>query len=269
MTSAIVRTEALFERHPARDKRRFREVIVFVHNYGGNRHTFHRHIEFVNELGFDAITFDLPASNVTELPRFPLSREWRFGLRHLWADKIEDVLGSIADEKFIFSFSYGSIAALMAIYRRHAIDIKGWICDGGPFKHMQRAIEHFVNEGLFTVPILGHDLISQNPMFRLPAFRRSVAIFAAGIFGRAHYDEDADCALKSLPKGFPVLSLQATADTLVQPDMIDELFAAGFGQIDLQKSMLPHSRHLTGMKDDADPYKMFVESFLRARATPV
>ncbi len=265
----IVHTKALFERLPAHGGRRFREVIVFVHHYGGNRHSFHRQIEVVNELGFDAVTFDLPASSVNQLPRIPLSREWRFGLRHLWADKIEDVLDTIADEKFVFSFSYGSSAALMAIDRRHAIDIRGWICDGGPFKYMPVAVEHFVNEGLFNIPLLGRDLIARNPLFRFPVFRRSMAAIASELFGRARYNEDGARALRALPRGFPVLSFQAENDTLVQPHMIDEFLAAGFGHIDLQKSLLPHSRHLTGMKDDADTYKSLLEGFLLARATPL
>ncbi len=265
--SAIVKSQPLFERRVASGTKRFKEVVVFVHNYGGNRHTFHRQIEFVNELGFDAVTFDLPATSINELSRVPLSREWKFGLRHLWADKIEDVLGAIADEKFIFSFSYGSAAALQAIERRHAIDVKGWICDGGPFTRMSVAIEHFVNEGFFTMPLFGRDIVANSRLFHYPAFRRTIARVAAVFFGSAQYDDDAARALRSLPIGFPVLSLQAEADTLVQPDMIDELFVSGFGRIDLQKALLPRAHHLTGMKDATELYASYVAGFLRSRAT--
>jgi pimeloyl-ACP methyl ester carboxylesterase len=257
----IITVDPLFERLPARE-RKFKEVVVFVHHYGGHKFSFKRHMEWVNELGFDVITFDLPARTIKDLrSQFPLNKEWRFGLRHLWADKIEEVLGSLAETKILYTFSYASMAALMAIERRHTIDVKAWVCDGGPFKQILRGFENLVREG---------GLMEKQPRFlNYPIVRNQIVKLLGVSSGFRSYDADADRALRSLPTGFPVMSVRCEKDVLVSPDMIDDFFAAGFGRIDLQRLTLHHAGHLLGFKDEGDLYREGVGTFLRARGTAI
>jgi len=257
----IVSIEPLFERLPAKE-RKFKEVIVFVHHYGGHKHSFKRHMDWVNELGFDAVTFDLPTRSLYEFgKRPPISREWRIGLRHVWADKIEDVLAGLEDSKIMYSFSFSSMAALMAIERRHTLDVKAWACDGGPFKQILRGFENLVNEG---------GLVQNQPRFlKYPFVRKQLVKLLGFITGLDDYDQAADQALRSLPIGFPILSARCENDSLVGPDMIDQFFMAGFGHIDFQRLTLHKAGHLLGFKDEGELYREVVGAFLRARATPV
>jgi hypothetical protein len=89
------------------------------------------------------------------------------------------------------------------------------------------------------------------------------------ISGGANYDHDTDRALKSLPKGFPVLSIRYAKDELVTPDMIDDFFTAGFGHIDLQRFTLNFAGHLLGLRDEGDLYRQTVATFLTSRATKI
>ena len=257
----IISVDPLFERLPARE-RRFKEVVVFVHHYGGHKLSFKRHMEWVNDLGFDVITFNLPARTLKDLRfQFPFNKDWSFGLRHLWADKIEEVLGSLAETKILYSFSYASMAALMAIERRHTIDVTAWVCDGGPFKQILRGFENLLLEG---------GLMENQPRFlNYPVVRAQIVKFLGLTSGVDSYDTDADRALRSLPIGFPVLSVRCEKDTLVAPDMIDDFFMAGFGRIDFLRVTLQKAGHLLGFKEEGDLYRDAVGTFLKARGTPI
>lgn len=246
----VLTLHPLFERLPAKEKK-FNEAVVFVHHYGGHRHSFKRHMDWVNDLGYDVITFDLPIRQISELlHHFPVNKEWALGLRHVWADKIEEVLGGLAERKYVFSFSYSSMAALMALERRHCIDICGWICDGGPFLEAASGIENLIH--------------IQNRFFKSAFLRKSVAQTLSYLLGEWNYRRDATRALQSLPKGFPVLSLRSEKDELITPIMIDEFFAPAFGHIDLHRVTLHNSHHLTGFREDPDTYQSALKNFLKA-----
>lgn len=269
----IIPLNSIFERSPAKSKK-FREVIVFVHHYGGNKHSFSRHIEWVNELGFDAVTFDLPQKNLSQLTRLPIDKEWHLGLRHVWADKIEEVLGSIGDNKFIFSFSYPGVAALEALARRHAIDVRGWIADGGPFKHLMAGIDNMLREEALDV-VLDEQTDGRLKFWlnwsikKIGIARKLLSEATALAFGLMHYDRDVAVALKSLPDGFPILSLRGNKDALVQPYMIDDFFAGTESHLALQKFLFQHSGHLQGFRTDGEIYRQVVSSFLIERATRI
>ncbi len=66
--------------------KKYEELIVFVHFFGGNKLSMRRHVDFVNELGFDALTFNLSFDQNFWLRKLPVSRTKRFGLRHIWGD---------------------------------------------------------------------------------------------------------------------------------------------------------------------------------------
>jgi pimeloyl-ACP methyl ester carboxylesterase len=273
----IIPVNSSFERSTSRQKK-YREVVVLVHNYGGNKHSFDRHVEWLNELGFDVVTFDLPARNLASTKRVPLARDWSVGLRHIWADKIEDVLGSLPENKFLFSFSYPSVAVLMALAKRHAIDVRGWIAEGGPFKCVEEGVENLMRTNAWHAVIADEysgggtsrpwKILKWSVDKVATVHRAFVDIVALG-FGLGNYDRDVDASLKMLPKGFPVLSLRGQKDFIVTPDMIDQCFAAGFGVIDLQLSPLQNAGHLQGFRSDQEIYKQVVSMFLVQRATPI
>jgi pimeloyl-ACP methyl ester carboxylesterase len=260
----IVALEPIFEILPAKE-RKFQEVIVFVHHYGGHRGSFRRHMEWLNQIGYDCVTFDLPIRDVSELKKIPISKDWRIGLRHIWADRIEHVLGHIPQEKILFTFSYSSVAALMAINRRHAIDVKAWVCDGGPFKNIRDGIENLVAEGSL-VSSRWHFLRSK---FFINRFRKPIAWMSAWLTGSSNYDKEVDQMLNSLPKDFPILSVRCELDTLVKPEMIDEFFKAAESHTPIEKLSLQHAGHLLGFREEPEIYRPVVQKFLAAHSRPI
>ena len=193
-------------------------------------------MDWVNSLGFDAITVDLPFFRLKNFRhRIPLSQNWKFGIRHICADKIESVLGSLPENKFLFSFSEASVAALMAIARRHAIDIKAWICEGGPSEDLT---------------------LSMN---RLHAW----------IWGIWHYQYDSDCDLHSLPMGFPVVSVRSEQDPIIPSENIDNFFANSFNHIDLQRVTLHRDGHISALNGESELYKQIIGGVLTSRGSPI
>lgn len=257
----VLALSPIFERRPA-SIRRYKELVVFIHQYGGHKHSFIRHMDWINDLGFDVITFDLPLRQVSDMiGQNPLNKEWKFGLRHLWADKIEEVLGSLLEEKFLFSFSYSSVAALMALERRHGIDVRGWICEGGPFINMDQGIDNLIASG---------ELEEFNwKALQYPILRRPWVKILSLALGKHNYERDTLAALKSLPKGFPVLSIRSEKDALISPHMIDQFFAPAFNRIDFHRITLQRSPHLGGLKEETDLYKQTVSHFLEKNATQI
>ncbi|MCB0349848.1 MAG: hypothetical protein KDD38_01615, partial [Bdellovibrionales bacterium] len=251
----IIALSPIFERVPARNKK-YKEVAVFVHHYGGNRHSFKRHMNWLNELGFDCVTFDLPLHSLNEIKRrLPIGKDWSIGLRHVWADKIEQVLGSLTEDKFVFSFSSTSAAALTAIERRHAIDVKAWICDGGPFADLSLGIDNLIrSQGLFKFK----SRLLEYSFIRTPFSK--ICALALGLY---KYDIDSQKSLLALPKGFPVISVRGGQDHLVRGDMIDNMFLTAFNHIDLQRVILHSAGHLTGLKDEPENYKYVIGNFLK------
>lgn len=252
----IIPLTALFERLSAKTKR-FAEVIVFVHHYGGHKYSFKRHIQWVNELGYDAVTFNLPLSEIYDirLRSLPFSNDWAFGLRHVWADKIETVLGHLPEKKIIYSFSSPSAAVLSVLAKRNAIDIKAWICDGGPFIDFSRGIENYLaHKNLFLLN-------------NLPKLRRISARLVSWAMGSDRYGLEMATALSSLPPNLPILSLRAKNDPLVSVDMIEQFFALTDSTLALTKVDLLMSGHLTGFKDEPDFYKKSVGDFLSSLRT--
>lgn len=257
----LIALEPLFERIPATTKK-FHESVVFVHHYGGHRRSFKKQMDFINELGFDVVTFDLPLNRLQDWgKKIPVNKYWSFGLRHVWADRIESVLGALPEKKFVYSFSSPSAAALMAISRRHAIDISGWICDGGPLSDMVGAIDNLLREGA------ADDL--QHRIFTYPLIRRKFAQAFAVALGLNHYEVDMKNALNSLYQGFPILSFRGMKDPLVLPEMIDRFFNWQKDNLNIEKVELAKTGHLTGMNVETELYGSTLEKFLTQHATKV
>jgi hypothetical protein len=76
---------------------------LFVPFFGAHRGALQRHIEYVNELGFDCYAVKLKDSF---LPKFDFyfTSDLRFGKKHVWTEQIESALNQISGSKIVFAF---------------------------------------------------------------------------------------------------------------------------------------------------------------------
>jgi len=230
--------------------RKYKETVLLVPFFGAETKNLHRHADFLNEGGFDCVVFDL-RDDWSKLARNFLSSKMQFGLKHIWADQIEALLNEIPGDKIIFSFSNPSASAIEAIARRHAADIKGLICDGGPSgKLWHSMVNYFTHE----TPL---------PFYPLKA----AMAFASASMWHPKFSEVMHEDLKKFPKGFRILSIRGWKDPLITPKMIDMIFEP-HKQLDWQKLSLPEGKHLNGLKDQPDQYMPPVLQFLNEIATP-
>lgn len=227
--------------------RLYEPVVVFVPHFGGTIPSMRRHIEFVNELGFDAVAIHLSHNHWRDSHPLPLTSQLEFGLRHMWADEIERALNSINEKKIVYSFSFPSVSALEALARRNASDIEGWVCEGGPFLDIYKCTWN-----LFT-----HAIRLKNI-----GLRALVTAFSPTWLGALNYEKDIRAYLERLPKRFPVLSIRSWQDRLVPPSAIDEIFD-GQDHLQYQVLSLPESDHLMSLLQCPEDYKPRVALFLK------
>ena len=232
---------------PAQAKR-FEETIIFVPFFGAKKSQLKRHTEFVAQLGFDSVVFDLRSKIEPNL----FSAQSGFGFKHIWADQIEKILNEVPGRKIVFSFSNPSASAIEAISRRHASDIAGLICDGGPAANL---LVSMVNYYKFESPIT---------LFPL---RWAAAVGGSLVwhprFTQAMFDD-----LKKLPERFQVLSIRGWKDPLIPPDQIDAVFEPHH-HLDWSKLSLIKGAHLNGLKDFRSEYAPGVSHFLESIATAI
>ncbi|MEZ0390668.1 MAG: hypothetical protein ACAH59_00530 [Pseudobdellovibrionaceae bacterium] len=232
-------------------QKKFKETILLVPFFGAEKKNLQRHVEFLNELGFDCVLFNLKDEWKSLASTF-LSSEALFGLKHVWADQIEALLNEIPGQKIIFSFSNPTASALEAIARRRATDIQGLICDGGPSAQLWHSMVNY-----FT-----HEI--SLPFYPVKAF----AAAATTLLWHPKFNDVIHEDLKKFPSGFRILSIRGWKDPLITPKMIDLVFDP-HSQLDWQKLSLPEGKHLNGLKDFPDQYKPSVERFLKEIATPL
>jgi pimeloyl-ACP methyl ester carboxylesterase len=237
------------ESYKSRDKK-FAETILFVPFYKGHKKSMQRHIQLVNELGFDAVAFDL-YDDLSDLRHAILSAKPKFGLKHVWADQIENMLNFIPGQKIIFSFSNPSASAMEAIARRNGSDVKALVMDSGPTGDLFNS----------TIKYFKHEV----PVPTLP-LRMALAAVTT-LLWHPNYKNVIHLDLAKFPKGFPLLSIRGWKDKLVSPQLIDSLLEP-HSQIEWQKLSLPEAGHLNGLKDFASEYKSATEKFLKAVAAP-
>ena len=230
--------------HLAPDKR-FQEIIVLVPFFGAKEKSLARHVHYLNELGYDCLTFSLK-DRWKDLPKNLISRRLQFGLKHAWSDQIEDILNELSGRKIVFSFSNPCASAIEAIARRSALDISGLICDSGPSGKLWHSMVNFYTH--------------QQPLKTFP-LRASMAALTAFLWHPRYFEvihED----LNKFPKGFRILSIRGWKDKLITAAMIDAIFEP-HENIDWQKLSLPKAEHLNGLKDFPDEYKPTVSQFLK------
>jgi pimeloyl-ACP methyl ester carboxylesterase len=234
--------------------RKYEEIVIFVHHFGGTKFTSKRHQDYLNELGFDCVSFDLLYHDAN---RFPKSKQTLVdiarGFRHAWADQIEEVLQAISEPKIVFSFSMPGGAALEAMSRTGARDMSAWICEGGPFLSVAQCYWNYMNRF--------------HPDMWVPFKLSAVAatFFAMGIYD---YKKDVKSYFNGLPNGFPILSIRAWQDALVPISAIDEFFEQQ-SHAGLEILSLPEADHLQGLKEYPKDYKPRLSKFLRAKATKI
>jgi len=234
-------------------KRRFEEVIVFVHHFGGHPKQLSKHILFVNELGFDAVAFQLRLATLTQIFRPALTRNHKWGVGKVWEEQITDILSAIDRPKILMTFSSPSGAALKAISERPAGDVVAAVCEGGPFSQAGRGYWNY----------LTYELKVKNPILR--AGLVTVAYALLGGCSLLGYPQK---RLQKLPKGFPLLSVRAWEDRLVSNHSIEE-FLKGLEHLAVEVLSLPEVGHLQGLSRAPKEYKSRVKSFLLSNATAI
>ncbi len=227
--------------------KRFKETIVFVHHYGGSKRTVKRHVRFVNELGYDAVAFNLLYHEASgPILRPPITSRGRIGAYRVWAEQLQAVVSQIPGRKIIYSFSMPSNGVVRVAADNE--DVVAWICDGGPFLQLKDCVRN-----LYTKEYgIKNELLLRvlNP----------VAIFLCG-FGIEKFIADASATLAK--RKFPILSLRSANDQLVPESAIEEYFSHA-KSLNVEKYMLAGARHLEGYKVQTALYRQLVEEFLKS-----
>ncbi|MCB0394168.1 MAG: alpha/beta hydrolase [Bdellovibrionales bacterium] len=233
--------------HHASEKK-YDPLVVFVHFFGGSQKHLFRHIRLISEIGFDCVTFDLSDHRW----RVPLSKIKRFGIEHVWADEVREVLAHFSDRPLIlFTFSNPSASAMEAMTKPKVYkNILGMICDGGPFMDLLRCSWNLCKEE-FKINNRGVRTIATGGMFLL--------------WSPLH-EKYLNESLSKIPNGFPILSIRAWKDKLVPVTSIDKVFE-GHKNIDLEVLDIPNAEHLTGLRDSPESYHDRIESFLTRLTT--
>ena len=226
------------------------DLIFFVHFYKGNKKLLRRHIEFVNELGFDAYAFNLKDS-AKQYHYIPYSHiAHKFGMKHALADQIQQHLDLLPEykTKLVYAFSNVAGCAIEAIARRlkdDKKDIKGMVCDSGPGDHLiyssYMLLEEEMHVTSWPLKILGTPAVT------------------IGWSPYLHHDIGHD--LDTFPKGFPLLSIRGWRDKMISPKHIDEIFEP-HKNLNWKKLSLPEAGHLNGLRDFPSEYRPAVEDFL-------
>lgn len=234
--------------------KKFKETVILVPFFGAERSNLKRHIEFLNELGYDCAAFELKDAWI-EVPGSLLQQrnqilQGQFGLKHTWTEQLEEVLDVIPGPKILYSFSNPSASAIEATAKRKAKDITGMICDGGPSGRLWHSMMNF-----FT-----HEQPLRAYPFKLAAATVTALLWHPRFLAVIHDD------LAQFPKGFRLLSIRGWKDKLISPKMIDMVFDP-HKQIEWQKLSIPEGGHLNGLKDFPDQYKPPVTQFLKEIST--
>lgn len=226
-------------------QRVYREIIVFIPFFGADQKNLQRHIEFVGELGYDCVVFDLNDHWAFSMTNF-ISSKGQFGLKHIWADQIEEILNLVKGQKILFTFSNPSASAYEAVANRNAWDVKAIISDGGP-------------SGKLAISMINYFSFEQ-PLPTYPL--KFLLAYATAFLWNPNFSTIIHEDLSKFPKGFRLLSIRGWKDPLISPEMIDMVFEPHH-HIDWEKLSLPEGKHLNGLKDFSDEYKPQVTAFLK------
>lgn len=227
-------------------EKKFAEPIVVVPFFGGKKPALRRHAHFFSSLGYDTLLFELTYSSKTLIKGLPLTKYFKFGLKHQWTDEISTVLDSISGNKLVYAFSNPSSCAIAAVSSRRAKDISGLVCDSGPFLDVWRGNWNYLT---FEKPI-------KNPLLKM-----AIETYVTVVWGLDH-NKSLLRDIENLPKNFSLLSVRGWKDPLVSVKMINAAFE-NVDHLNFETLALPEGAHLNGLKDFADIYKPRVGEFLK------
>lgn len=237
---------------PSKNKK-MNELIILVPFYKARLLALKRHIEFLNDLGYDVFHFHLKVErDLKSLEKNLFSSREVFGLKHVWADQIEHIFNFFPQNKIVFSFSNPSASAIEAIARRHATDIKGLICDSGPSSNLFESMISYYG--------------SEEPISFAPL--RYLAAFGTTLLWSPKYKTVFHSDLEKLPEHFKILSIRGWKDKLISPQNIDNVFDPHL-QLDWQRLSLPKAGHLNGLRDYPEEYIDPVKKFLFTISSPL
>ena len=232
--------------------KKFEEIIVFVHWYGGHKQQMRRHIQFVNQLGFRAFAFNL-FPQPFEGSRGVLTNPKTYSktLLSRWSRQTLTALSYIQKEKkIIFGFSFGC-NVITQIFSKIS-NITAIVFDGGPFSGILENSWRYLSY--------------QEPVKNV--FLRSLTLILWNLFcGFVSLRLKIHPALRKWPAGLPVLSFRAIEDRLVPPDSIDKVLKP-HSHLNMTTALIPKVQHLQGMKFQPDLYKKALEEFLIKYGTP-
>ena len=234
------------------EKKQYAETIVFVHHFGGSAKSMSYHVQLVNSLGFDAVTFDLLFNEVRGGRHLPITAHLKFGARFVWTEQIEAILNALPGEKFIYSFSMPSNSVLAALAHRRAEDVLGWICDGGPFLDLGRCVWNAFE----------HEMKISNRFLRGLMTAGSLLFYGPGFEG------EAAALMRGLPARFPILSIRGFSDSLVTSEAIEAVFSLRT-DLAIETLSFEKGKHLDGLRNFRDEYTDRVGKFLKSLAHPV
>lgn len=226
-------------------------LIFFAHFFKGHKKALRRHIEFVNELGFDAYAFNLK-DNLKDHFYVPYSHKVkRFGMKHALADQIEAHLDLLSKYKTKILFAFSNVAGCTIEAHARRIkegtnDVVAMICDSGP------GGDHFLKSSFML-------LQEQLGLESLPLKILATPAVAFGWSPQLNTDIRDD--LDSFPEGFQLLSIRGWRDRLIPPTDIDKVFD-DHKNLNWKKLSLPEAGHLNGLRDFPSEYKPGVEDFL-------
>lgn len=226
-------------------------LVFFAHFFKGHKKALRRHIDLVNELGFDAYAFNLK-DDLKDHFYMPYSiHSKKFGMKHALADQIGQHLELLTDykTKILFAFSNVAGCAIEAHTRRlkeGKNDVIAMICDSGPggdnfFQSSYMLLQEQIGVQSLPLKILGTPAV---------AFGWSPKL-----------NKDIRHDLDSFPEGFPILSIRGWRDRLITPSDIDKVFDH-HKNLNWKKLSLPEAGHLNGLRDFPSEYKPAVEEFL-------
>lgn len=259
--------------------RSFDPVVLFVPFFGGTSVQLHRHIQMVNDIGFDAASVNLSIPSLAD-PRPPISRSGHIGVKHLWADRVEDALNRLGHQPrrpvILYAFSGPAASALAAIARTRqtepkqspsllskagellggrsmapsvATEIRGIVCDSGPFVDLWHCNWRYMyhEAGLKFLPL------------------RGVATAASIVFWGHNATQTLHMDLRSIGRAVPILSIRGWNDKLISLKAMDDAFPRD-ANLDLQVLSIPQAGHLDSLKVAPEIYTPRVQSFLKQLA---
>lgn len=230
--------------HPSSNKQ-YKQTVVFVHHMWGNHKTTWRHYRYLNDKGFDCVSFDLVmGSDLNKYRPHHLLKYFYKGVFYIWTRQIRDILDEVDGDKIVYAFSGPSLSALWASHGRN--DVIKVIVDGGPFHKVYENSRNFFY----------HELGIKNPILNKICAFLGKTIWGYKPLKKLHR------ILNKWAIHVPILSIRGEQDNIVDIHTIDDVFSP-HSNLNLTVLELPHGRHLDGMKSFPEVYCKAMLPFIK------